>query len=299
MSLAALAKTLDLEGDQAALELAQVQFLSSVFKKVVDREIVLKGGFAMRVVANSARPTKDIDLHANGASKERVHALVTNAISDLKKLNILDNLRVSEPKQTDTTQRWKINGQVGETPVHLTVEVSRRGLVPKELVQSVKYERKGLGVPPAIIESFSPTAIAAAKFEALSSVTRESPRDFFDMDLLISMQAEPPVHIFAGNYSDEELRKKLEIIAEKIDKMDYDTIKSTLVPSLSPELRKNFGREQWESMCINAYLHLETWVIEARRLRADAPGSTASSQHSPQPSPSGHEVQEAYDGPRM
>lgn len=269
MSLNTVAKALGLEGDQAALELAQVRVLSSLFSKVVNREVILKGGFAMRVVAGSARPTKDIDLQANGASMERVQGLMRNAINDLKKCHILDDISVTEPKQTETTQRWKINGRIkgGETPVHLVVEVSRRGLIPKELTRSVHFESRGLGVPPAIIETLSPTAIAAAKFEAMSSLTRESPRDVFDLDVLIQMKAEPPVHIFANGYTEEELLKKLEIVADKLEKMTFDTVKATLLPHLPPDLRKNFGRDEWETMCVNTYLMVEQWVQEAIHLQ--------------------------------
>jgi predicted nucleotidyltransferase component of viral defense system len=265
MSLSALAKVMDLEGDQAALELAQVRVLSSIFNKVVNREILLKGGFAMRVIANSSRPTKDIDLQANGASFERVQGLVRSAINDLVKCNILDDIKVTEPKQTDTTQRWKINGRIkdGETPVHLTIEVSRRGLIADNLINSVSFERRGFGVPPAIIECFSPTAIAAAKFEAMASPTRESPRDIFDLDVLIRMKAEPPVQIFANNYSEEELLRKLEVVADKLDKMDFQTVKSTLLPHLPAELRKNFGADEWETMRLKTYLMVDKWVQDA------------------------------------
>jgi predicted nucleotidyltransferase component of viral defense system len=271
MSLNAIAKLMDLDGDQAALELTQVRVLSAIFNKVVNREILLKGGFAMRVAANSARPTKDIDLQANGASMERVQGLVRSAINELTKSNILDDVKISEPKQTETTQRWKIGGRIkgGETPVHLTIEVSRRGLIPSDLTQAIRFERQGTGVPPAIIECYSPKAIAAAKFEALSSPMREAPRDIFDLDVLISMRVEPPVHIFANKYTEQELLEKLQIVSHKLDKMDFETVKSQLLPHMPPEMKKNFGAAEWENMRLNTYLMIDQWVHEAIQIKKE------------------------------
>jgi hypothetical protein len=262
---------MDLDGDQAALELTQVRVLSAIFNKVVNREILLKGGFAMRVAANSARPTKDIDLQANGASMERVQGLVRSAINELTKSNILDDVKISEPKQTETTQRWKIGGRIkgGETPVHLTIEVSRRGLIPADMTRAIRFERQGTGVPPAIIECYSPKAIAAAKFDALASPMREAPRDVFDLDVLISMRVEPPVHIFANKYTEQELLEKLQIVSDKLDKMDFETVKSQLLPHLPPGMKKNFGASEWETMRLNTYLMVDQWVHEAIQIKKD------------------------------
>jgi predicted nucleotidyltransferase component of viral defense system len=270
MSVQAVAKAFGLEGDQAAIELMQARVLSALFNRVVDKEIVLKGGFAMKVIANSNRLTKDIDLHANGASLERVQSITRGAINELKKSNLLDDFRVTEPKQTDTTQRWKINGRIagGETPVHLVIEVSRRGNIPSALISSVKFEPSAIfGAPPAIVETLSPTAIGAAKFDALSSITRESPRDVFDLDVLREMRIEPPSSIFAEKYSAEVLAEKLMIITQKLDKMDFETVKAALLPSLAPEAQNNFGAEQWENMRINTYLMMEEWVRLALEMK--------------------------------
>ncbi len=203
MSVDAVAKAFNLEGDQAALELMQTRILSALFKNVVNKEIVVKGGFAMRLVASSVRATKDIDLQANnGASSERVRQIVRGAVKELQKSAMLDNFSVTEPKQTDTTQRWKINGKIagGETPVHLTIEVSRRGNIDPNLIHGVHFEPSPVfGAPPVIVEALTPTAIAAGKFEALSSPMRESPRDVYDLYVLSKMKVEPPASLFAND----------------------------------------------------------------------------------------------------
>lgn len=272
MSVEAVAKAFGLEGDQAAIELMQTRVLSAMFRNVVNREVVLKGGFAMKIAAKSERATKDIDLHANDVSMERVQGIVRPAIRELQKSGLLDDFTVSEPKQTDTTQRWKINGRVagGETPVHLVIEVSRRGTIDASLINSVRFEPDPVfGTPPTMVETFSPTAIAAAKFDAMASPTRESPRDIFDMSVLLEMRVKPPISIFAEKYTAEVLREKLETITAKLDKMDFEMVKDTLLPSLPEETRKNFGAAQWEDMRVNTYLFMEEWVTQTIKMQQD------------------------------
>lgn len=271
MSVEAIAKNFGLESDQAALELMQTRILSALFRNVVNKEMVVKGGFAMRLAANSFRNTKDIDLQANnGISSDRVRSLVRSAIKEIEKSHLLDGFSVSEPKQTDTTQRWKINGRIagGETPVHLTIEVSRRGDLDPNFVQGIHFEPGPLyGAPPVIVETLTPTAIAAGKFEALSSLTRESPRDVYDLFILSRMKVAPPTSLFANKYTPEVLEEKLRVITDKLDKMDFAMAKDHLLPAMPPEIRMRFGKEEWETMRINTYLMLENWVTHAKQLQ--------------------------------
>lgn len=118
-------------------ELLQTRILAAIFSDTVKHEIVLKGGMAMRAALGSTRMTKDIDL---GQSPDipltRLQSVMRGAIKKALSTNLLHDVVVSEPKQTDTVGRWKINGQTdGGSHVQLTVEVSRRGLPPRETHQ--------------------------------------------------------------------------------------------------------------------------------------------------------------------
>ena len=111
-------------------ELLQAKLLVELMSQAVHHELVLKGGLAMRAVLGSTRYTKDIDLDAvTEASAGRIQGIVARSIERvLGQPGLLDEAKVSTPKQTETTMRWKVNGKAPGTdrPITLTVEVSRR-----------------------------------------------------------------------------------------------------------------------------------------------------------------------------
>lgn len=110
-------------------EALQTRLLVELMSNAMHKELVLKGGMAMRAVHGSVRYTKDIDLDADErASKERIQGVVRRSIERAASSGLIANALVTAPKQTDTTLRSKITGtQANSTaPMHLTVEVSRR-----------------------------------------------------------------------------------------------------------------------------------------------------------------------------
>lgn len=113
----------------AVRESLQTRLLVELMSNAMHKELVLKGGMAMRAVHGSVRYTKDIDLDADlKFSRARVHGIVQRSIQRALSAGLIDNPTVTEPKQTETTMRWKIVGTQpgGQAPVNLTVEVSRR-----------------------------------------------------------------------------------------------------------------------------------------------------------------------------
>src|SRR3546814_4826492 len=103
----------------AARELVQARLLVALFSRTMRREIVLKGGMAMRILAHSVRYTKDIDLASpDTVPAAAVRSSIRAAIADLRASGILADFKVSEPKQTDTTLRWKIGGAIGRSEEH-------------------------------------------------------------------------------------------------------------------------------------------------------------------------------------
>src|SRR3546814_13751423 len=98
---------------------------------------------AMRILAHSVRYTKDIDLASpDTVPAAAVRSSIRAAIADLRASGILADFKVSEPKQTDTTLRWKIGGAIGGTAINLTVEVSRRPGLPTDHVQPATREEE-------------------------------------------------------------------------------------------------------------------------------------------------------------
>jgi len=121
-------------------ELLQARLVSAIFSDSVSRRfrvhVALKGGLAMRLMQGSHRATKDIDLQSDGTFPvEAARKWMTNLIRQTAKDLGLANVRVTEPKQTDTTQRWKaVYATASGVESHLTIEMSRRGLPDPEYV---------------------------------------------------------------------------------------------------------------------------------------------------------------------
>src|SRR5436309_14001194 len=94
---------------------------------------VVKGGVNLRAWFGSRRYSEDLDLDAVGGTahvlRERFDAvLLGRALADLLVSQGLEIIRISKPKQTDTTQRWKlqVRGVGVSVPLHTKVEFSRR-----------------------------------------------------------------------------------------------------------------------------------------------------------------------------
>ncbi len=269
----AVAGKLGLGDDHVVREVFQANLLSELFAQDVHREIVLKGGLSMRTAFGSRRLTKDIDLQSSQATAPaRTASLVRQAIRRTLDLGLIDDAVVTAPKMTDTVQRWKVNGRVGETRVNLTVELSRRGLPPTEHVAETRYDPDpDYGVKPVLVRTYSASAMAASKVAALLGQNRVAPRDLFDLDLLVTSEIEPPVGLLA-RMGEGALEKALTDLWDKVDLMDYAMARDALLDYLPAEEADRLDEGEWETMRLRTAAAVEGWLKEALELaRTPAP----------------------------
>ena len=82
-------------------EALQARLLVELMSNALHKELVLKGGMAMRAVHGSVRYTKDIDLDADTKySKSRVQGIVKRSIQFTIASGLIEHAVVTEPKQT-------------------------------------------------------------------------------------------------------------------------------------------------------------------------------------------------------
>src|SRR5690625_1414842 len=181
----------------AAREMLQAKVLSALFSQSLRNELVLKGGMALRVASVSERYTKDIDFSSpESVSPHRIRQSIRAALKSVQASGLLSSMRLSEPKQTDTTLRWKIGGMIGGTQVSLTVEVSRRPGLPMDHIKSINWvPPREYGLPPVMVDSIDLDALAFTKIACLGDPRREAPRDVYDLNLPILMDIRPPRHM--------------------------------------------------------------------------------------------------------
>ncbi|MFW6272752.1 MAG: nucleotidyl transferase AbiEii/AbiGii toxin family protein [bacterium] len=246
-------------------EILQTQILSSMFAKTVENELVLKGGLAFRTAVGSDRKTKDIDLgQSNEVPLERLQRVMRSSIKEsLKALNFVD-FKVTEPKQTDTVARWKINGKTDMgSHLQLTVEVSRRGIPPKEHLERVKYiPPEEYDQPPILVDTYSKEALAASKASAFLNPNRVAPRDLYDLHLLITSEVKPSPKLLAG-LGEDEIKRCLEDLWDKIEINNYELFKNEVIPFLPKEVAEKIDYDTYEDMRIRVGEHVEMWLKEA------------------------------------
>lgn len=243
-------------------DLVQARLLGALFSNSVRGEVALKGGFAMRVMAASTRYTKDIDLAASPTIPLRtVQSCVRKAIAGLAASGLVQGLEVSEPKQTDTTQRWKIAGKVGGSVMHLTVEVSRRSEAEATDVHMARYvPMPGLGAVP--IACIGLPSLSAAKVDCLANPKREAPRDVYDLFLLIKMDVRPSPEAIKA-YGRAKLAEIRDTLWGKLEKMDYDVARQELLGFLPPETAAKITPDVWDEMRLEVEDKVCGWINEA------------------------------------
>lgn len=237
----------------------QARLVTQIFSQRV-HDLVVKGGMAMRLLHDQSRATKDIDLDAGpDLPLPTIQAVVRRAIKKATVDVAIDELVVTEPKQTDTTARWKVSGKepVSGMPIHVTIEVSHRDAIDPRDLTHVPVDHDDSEDHWAVV--YNDQALAFRKVKALMSVSRQACRDVADLYLLIEGQVKPPTEairawlVEAGDNPVEELWRKLEA-------MDEAQYCSEVLPALPVHgnLRKKF--EDWDHVRLVVGQHVETWL---------------------------------------
>jgi len=246
----------------------QMRILAQLFSQRLDG-LVLKGGMAMRVAHyRHARATKDIDLDADhDLPLSALQNLVRKSIQMAARDGLLQHVVVTEPKQTDTTARWKISGLDPRTQqtLHLTVEISRRQNID---VAHTRSETTDEGHDVLV---YRDEIIAFQKIKALLCSTREAPRDIADLYLLIQASVDSPVpHL--RKWINEGNIANIEEMWRKIERMDQAMFRQEVLPSLPPTPDGQIMFQDWDKIRLCVGEQVEKWLLEARaRISTEAP----------------------------
>lgn len=241
-----------------ARDTVQSRIVAQLFAQRV-QGIALKGGMAFRVThPKHARATKDIDLDADQSlSLGTVQRVIRQAIGKATADGLLTGVVVTEPKQTDTTARWKVSGVYPRTgqALHLTVEISRRETIDADETLEVPFGPDGA----EMVRVYTDRSLAFKKVKALLSDAREAPRDISDLFLLIQAHVEPPV---------PELRRWLaqgglasvDALWKKMERLDKDAFRAEVLPSLPPTLDGQLLYDDWDAIRLEVGEHVARWL---------------------------------------
>jgi predicted nucleotidyltransferase component of viral defense system len=236
-------------------------FLDQLGRRVDKKLYALKGGCNLRFFFRSLRYSEDMDLDV-GASLERevlrdkVESILgSRPFGEILRARGLEIVRHSAPKQTDTTQRWKLtlSAAADEAPMPTKVEFSRRGMGDE-----VRFE----AVDPAIIGAYRLNPIMAnhyaaetacrQKIGALLSRREPQARDVFDLSLLLKSGVD-------RLRLREEIRDRAEGVQERAMSVGFGVFRSQVLAFLPPEHQPQYdSAEVWDRMVMDIVEALES-----------------------------------------
>jgi hypothetical protein len=214
---------------------------------------VVKGGVNLRAWFGSRRYSEDLDLDAIGSSphvlRERFDTiLVGRAFRELLTSQDLEVVRISKPKQTDTTQRWKLELNAGgvSVPLHTKVEFSRRGTCDEDYVLEPARSDivRPYGIPVPTANHYTARSAVRQKIHALADRSQTQARDIWDLDHLLRSTGADPRPL------SDSTRQALPVAVDRVLSLEYDVFKAQVVPYLSDDDQAVYGtRDAWDRMC--------------------------------------------------
>ena len=231
-----------------ATELFHVAFLDVLSKRLESDRYVLKGGANLRYFFDSVRYSQDIDLDVEGVPawrlNEKIEALLSSPQTALLLRNAqLDIAERSNPKRTDTTQRWKIglaapgHSELIRTKIEFSYRegegAHRIEPIPRRIVEP--YALRSPLVPHYVDDA--PTE---QKVLALARRSETQARDVFDLDLLLRRRSLAP-----GALDSEVLTAAVDLAMQ----LPYAAFQDQVLPFLEPEAVELYeGEASWEQM---------------------------------------------------
>ena len=188
----------------------------------------------------------DIQTMAVGTLQNNVNRLLdTPAFVQALRAQGIELARTAQPKQTGTTQRWKLGLRLVDsgTQIPTRIEFSRRGLDTQTTVEPVDPEIiRAYRLYPVIVQHYSVRAAFAQKVSALALREQVQSRDVFDLKLLLDAGgAAQPILPAATKYLAAAIENALAV--------DYDAFAGQVLAYLEPEYQEYYGNKKaWNEL---------------------------------------------------
>jgi len=162
-----------------AREYIQNLFLSFFYEQKEARNILFKGGTALRIVFQSPRFSEDLDFSTNKLfSLKEIEQIIIKAISDIENIGVKTDIK--ESKSTTGGYLGIINFKFLEYNIDIYLEISFR---KKEDIKGEAFIINNSFLPSYLLVMLSQDQMIAEKIQA--TLSRQKPRDFFDIYFLL------------------------------------------------------------------------------------------------------------------
>ncbi len=218
-------------------EVFHLAFLTVVQVRLNQDRYVLKGGANLRYFYGSPRYSEDMDLDAVRIDRWKLEEKIDDVLASRALIQIIATQRVSitqatKPKQTETTQRWKLALAVPgrREPFWTKIEFSRRGpggtsqldQIPAKVVE--KYALR-----PPTVRHYLIDAMILHKITALAERKETQARDAFDLDRLF--QQHPRTN------QDRRLgAARINEAIERVVELPFGAFRTQVIEFLAPDI---------------------------------------------------------------
>jgi predicted nucleotidyltransferase component of viral defense system len=245
--------------ERQSIEIFHLLFLRAFGARVDKALFALKGGCNLRFFLKSIRYSEDMDLDiqtmAVGTLQNNVNRLLeAPAFTQALQTQGVELARVAQPKQTETTQRWRLTLRITESgaDVPTKIEFSRRGLDGERAVESVDAGIiRTYRLYQVIVPHYSLHSAFAQKVLALALREQVQSRDVFDLKLLMDAGgAEQPLPATAAANLAAAINNAMAV--------DYDAFAGQVLAYLEPEYQDHYGnRQAWNDLQEQVVIGLE------------------------------------------
>jgi predicted nucleotidyltransferase component of viral defense system len=236
--------------DRQAIEIFHLHFLRAFGARVDKALFVLKGGCNLRFYHRSIRYSEDMDLDirtmATGTLRSNVDTVLeATSFSRGLRAQQLEVTDITAPKQTATTQRWKIALRMLDPRANIPtkIEFSRRAFDGGVLLAPVEGELiQRYRLYPVMVQHYDAAAAFVQKIAALALRTETQARDVFDLKLLAD----------AGGARAPLKKAQVDQIPQAIDNamnIGFDDFAGQVLAFLEPEHQADYrNRSAWENL---------------------------------------------------
>ncbi len=213
-------------------------------------DFAIKGGCNLRFFFGSVRYSEDLDLDVQRVPPRTLRGRVDKLLSGAALTGPLraagiEIVAVSAPKQTDTTQRWKVGLRLGagELPIPTKIEFSRRDAMEGARIEPIE---RGFAAEhrsqPVLLPHYAEAVAIAQKVRALAGRAQVQARDVFDLSVLLSRADDPGAAL-------EPARGLLPAAIARALDLSFDDYAGQVVPYLEASHVDALGsRQAWDAI---------------------------------------------------
>lgn len=245
-----------------AIECFHLAFLQVLGSRVNRSHYVVKGGANLRYFFDSHRYSEDIDFDSLTEEGWKLEEKVDGVLGSAAVLALLRSkdvaiAQVGKPKQTDTTQRWKVLLAVAERRglISTKIEFSRRNGDPRRVLEAVPDRVvSGYGLRAPTLLHYTAAPATEQKVKALALRAETQARDVFDLDLLLRTHRDV---VEKGAVDSKTLNDAMERCLE----LPFEAFEAQVVPFLEPDVAELYvdpsSWRQMQSLVVDRLMELD------------------------------------------